>query len=301
MSAQKPVYDLGRNRLVLLGTKGGPNLRPNSPLPTSHALVWNNRLYVIDAGYGVSLRLVQAGLPVQALDTVFITHHHSDHSLELGVLIQNAWLCGLRENIRVFGPRTTRHLIAHSQEAFRFDIEIRIADEGRPDIRTMVQVEEFGLDADNFTILEQEDMTVTALRNHHPPVTDSFALRFDLRSAAGAKSIVLSGDTAYLPALADFAQGADLLVHEVMYGPGVDALVTRNPNAARIRDHLLASHTLTQDVGRIATQAGVRKLALNHFVPADDPSITPEVWRSSVAQTFAGEIIPGEDLMAFDL
>jgi ribonuclease BN (tRNA processing enzyme) len=45
----------------------------------------------------------------------------------------------------------------------------------------------------------------------------------------------------------------------------------------------------------------VKKLALNHFVPADDPSITPEVWRKAVAKNFAGEIIPGADLMEFDL
>lgn len=296
-----PQFDLGRNRLILLGTKGGPNLRPGSPLPTSHALVWNNRLYVIDAGYGVSLRLVQAGLPVQALDTVFITHHHSDHSLELGVLIQNAWLCGLRTPVHVYGPRTTRHLIEHTHEAFRFDIETRIADEGRPDIRTMVHVHEFGLDADTITIVDNAEMKVSALRNVHPPVTDSFAFRFDLRSAAGGKSIVLSGDTAYYPPLAAFAKGADLLVHEVMYGPGVDALAKRNTNAARLREHLLASHTLAEDVGRIATQAGVKTLALNHFVPADDASITPDVWRASVAKNFSGEIVPGVDLMEFDL
>ncbi|MBM3608423.1 MAG: MBL fold metallo-hydrolase [Alphaproteobacteria bacterium] len=301
MTTASPAFDLGRNRLVLLGTKGGPNLRPNSPLPTSYALVWNNKLHVIDAGYGVSLRLVQAGLPVQALDTVFVTHHHSDHSLELGVLLQNAWLCGLKTPVQVYGPRTTKHLIAHTQEAFRFDIEIRMVDEGRPDIRKMVHVEEFGLEGDRFVILDTAEMKVSALRNLHPPVTDSFAFRFDLRGAGGAKSIVLSGDTAYFPPLAEFAKGADLLVHEVMYGPGVDALVQRNPNAARIRDHLFASHTLAEDVGRIATQAGVRKLALNHFVPADDPALTPQLWREAAAKNFAGEIIPGVDLMEFDL
>lgn len=300
-SAAAPQFDLGRNRLILLGTKGGPNLRPNSPLPTSHALIWNNRLHVIDAGYGVSLRLVQAGLPVQALNSVFITHHHSDHSLELGVLIQNAWLCGLRTPVHVYGPRTTRHLIEHTHEAFRFDIETRIADEGRPDIRTMVHVEEFGIEADSFTLLDTQEMKVSALRNVHPPVTDSFAFRFDLHGAKGSKSIVFSGDTAYHPPLAAFARGADLLVHEVMYGPGVDGLVKRNVNAERIREHLLASHTLAEDVGRIATAAGIKKLTLNHFVPADDASITPDIWRDTVAKNFAGEIVPGVDLMEFDL
>ena len=88
-----------------------------------------------------------------------------------------------------------------------------------------------------------------------------------------------------------------MLVHEVMYLPGVEALVKRLPNAKRLREHLMAAHTLPEDVGKIAARAGVNTLVLSHFVPGDDPSITDEQWAEGVRKYFKGRIIVGKDLM----
>jgi ribonuclease BN (tRNA processing enzyme) len=65
----------------------------------------------------------------------------------------------------------------------------------------------------------------------------------------------------------------------------------------RLREHLLASHTSTEDVGKIAAQAGVNTLVLSHLVPGDDPSITDEQWIADVRKNFKGRIIVGKDLM----
>jgi ribonuclease BN (tRNA processing enzyme) len=93
------------------------------------------------------------------------------------------------------------------------------------------------------------------------------------------------------------ARGADVLVHEVLYIPGVDEMVKRVPNAATLREHLLASHTTTEDVGRVAAAAGVKKLVLSHFVPGDDPAITDEMWLQGVRKHFSGDVVVGKDLM----
>jgi ribonuclease BN (tRNA processing enzyme) len=108
---------------------------------------------------------------------------------------------------------------------------------------------------------------------------------------------VISGDTAYAPALAEFAKGADVLVHEVMYLPAIEKLIQQNANAKRLREHLLAAHTSTEEVGRIAAQAGVKTLVLTHFVPGDDPTITDEQWTEGVRKNFKGRIVVGRDLM----
>jgi ribonuclease BN (tRNA processing enzyme) len=79
---------------------------------------------------------------------------------------------------------------------------------------------------------------------------------------------VISGDTAYAPELAQFAKGADVLIHEAMYLPGIEKLIKNAPDATKLRQHLLASHTSTEDVGRVAAQAGVKTLVLSHLVPA---------------------------------
>ena len=94
------------------------------------------------------------------------------------------------------------------------------------------------------------------------------------------------------------SQGANVLVHEVMYLPGIEALLERLPNAKRLREHLMAAHTLPEDVGRIAAQAGVGTLVLSHFVPGDDPTITDEQWSEGVRKhRFKGQIIVGKDLL----
>jgi ribonuclease BN (tRNA processing enzyme) len=69
------------------------------------------------------------------------------------------------------------------------------------------------------------------------------------------------------------------------------------PNAKRLRDHLLAAHTLPEDVGKIADRAGVKALVLSHFVPGDDPTITDEQWSEGARKYFKGRIIVGKDLM----
>ncbi len=139
-------------------------------------------------------------------------------------------------------------------------------------------------------------MKITAIAVRHPPIKHAYAFRFDTKD----RSIVFSGDTTYAPELADFAKGADVLVHEVMYLPGLESILKRVPNAATLREHLLASHTVTEDVGKIAAAAGVKTVVLSHFVPGDDPSITDEQWTAGVRQHYKGRIVVGADLMEVD-
>jgi ribonuclease BN (tRNA processing enzyme) len=291
---QGTPVNLGPNRLVLLGTKGGPAIRAGyTPSPTAHLLVYNNVPYVVDTGYGVSFKLVDAKFPLTALRYIFITHHHSDHNAEFGLLLNNAWAIGLKTPVDAYGPKGMHELANGFWQAYRFDIETRMADEGRPDLRKLVNIHEYTAGP----VMSTGDVKVTALRNVHPPITESFALKFEFPG----KTIVFSGDTAYFPPLAEFAKGADILVHEVMYAPALERLLARTPNAPSLMAHLKASHTLTDEVGRIATQAGVKTLVLSHLVPADDPAVTEQVWADAVRPTWSGELIVGRDLMEIAL
>lgn len=274
-------------RLTILGSKGGPAIRPGGPSPTSSLLQFGGHTIVVDCGLGVSRGLVEAGVSLKALDLIFISHLHSDHVLELGPLIHTAWTTGLDHEIRVFGPPGTAHHWSRFAQAMEFDIDIRITDEGRPDIRDLVRIEEFG----EGSVMENGDLAVSALRVDHPPVSDCFALRFDHPDG----SIVFSADTAFFPPLADLAQGADILVHEAMLAEGVDRLVARTGNGARLKQHLLASHSFAADAGRIATGAGVGRLVLHHLIPADDPAIGQADWERAVRETWSGPLTIGRD------
>ena len=264
------------DRLVLLGTKGGPAVRQGGANPTSSVLEISGKVIVIDCGLGVTRGLVEAGVSLKMLDYIFITHLHSDHILEFGPLLHTAWTSGLARPVQVFGPVGTRAYWAAFLQSMEFDISIRVADEGRPDLAALVAITEFSEGG----VFDSAGITVTALRVDHPPVTDCFALKF----VAKGKQIVFSADTAYFPPLADFAKGADVLVHEAMLEEGVDRLVARTGNGARLKQHLLNSHTFAEDAIHIAKDAGVKHVYLHHLVPADDPEINLEYWDAHVAE-----------------
>ncbi len=276
------------NFVALLGTKGGPAIRTGSTSPTSNLLVIDGRKIVVDCGLGVTRGLVDQGMALKDLNVIFITHLHSDHYLELGPLLHTAWTAGLKTPVSVFGPDGLEEYWTSFLQSMKADIELRMEDEGRPDLSKLV----------TFNILDSGagthvgGITVTAMRNTHPPLVDTFALRFSGES----KDVVFSGDTAYLPTLAEFAKDADLLIHEAMLGEALDALFARIGNTDdRLMKHWLQSHTMAPDAGRIAQRAGVAALALNHLIPSDDPGFTDEDWQKAVKPTWDGPLHIGKD------
>lgn len=278
--------------LALLGVKGGPAIRPRSHMPTSMLLRLAGKNILIDAGLGVTRGICDQGVGLTQIDLIVITHLHSDHYLELGPLFHTAWTAGLNRTIPVIGPKGLDRYWAGFQDSMGFDIDLRIRDEGRCDFNSL---------ADILTIegtSQFADITLRTMRNVHPPITDSFALRFE----TAQKAVVLSGDTAYMPEMATFAKGADLLVHEAMLRDGVEALCARMTNGdERLRTHILRSHTDAVDVGRIARDAGIKQLALNHFVPDGDPDFTDQHWETAVRQHWDGPLFLGKDGMKITL
>src|SRR5580692_7480950 len=289
--AQTPAKP--RTRIVFLGTKGGPRIGIGASNPANLVMV-NDTPFVIDCGMGVSRQLVSAGVPIPSLKYIFISHHHSDHNLEYGNLFYNAWAAGLTTPIHSFGPVGIEAMTRTYWELNKFDVDTRIADEGRPDPRPLLIAKDITEDG---MVLQTGDVKVTAFRTPHPPIVDNFAYKFETPDG----TIVFSSDTAYNPKLAEFAKGADVLVHECLYLPAVDRLVAKTRNGATLKKHLLDSHTTTEDVGRIAAQAGVKVLVLSHFVPGDDPEVSDDDWTRDVKKNFSGRIIVAKDLMQLPL
>jgi ribonuclease BN (tRNA processing enzyme) len=276
------------NWVALLGVKGGPAINPHGSMPTSSLLRLDGKTIVVDCGAGVALGLARQGIALKMIDAVFITHLHSDHYLDLGPLLHTAWTAGLARSIPVFGPKGLQEYWDLFIASMRFDIDTRMADEGRPDLRTLVELHELHEGA----IADIGDIEITALRNLHPPLVDSFALRF----AGADSSVVFSGDTAFFPPLADFARGAKLLIHEAMYPDAIDKLVARIGNGDdRLRKHMFASHTPIQDAGRIAAMAEVGCLAIHHLVPCDDREIKPADWEAGARKLWQGALYIGSD------
>jgi ribonuclease BN (tRNA processing enzyme) len=281
-----------RTRIVFLGTKGGPRVGVGPSKPANLVMV-NDTPFVIDCGMGVSHQFVNAGVPLEQVKYIFISHHHSDHNLEYGNLVYNAWAAGLSTPIHSFGPKGIEEMTRIYWELNKFDVETRIADEGRPDPRPLLIAKDI---AEDGVVLQTPDVKVTAFRTPHPPIVDNFAYKFETPDG----TIVFSSDTNYNPKLAEFASGADVLVHEAIYLPWVDRLVTRVKNGATLKKHLLDSHTAAEDVGRIAYAANVKVLVMSHLVPGE-LDVTDEQWSSEAKKHFNGRIIVARDLMELKL
>lgn len=282
------------DQITLLGTKGGPAIRPGTPMPTAILAEIDGLNIVVDCGLGVTRALCDAGVPLTEIDAILITHLHSDHYLELGPLLHTAWTAGLKTSVTVFGPPGLKRYFAGFWESMAEDIDLRIADEGRSDLRDMVDLRVL----QDGNVPGIDGLTVSAMRNDHPPIEESYALRFE----ADGKAVVFSGDTAFIPKMSDFARNADLLVHEAMLMKGIDALCARVGNGDdRLKVHLLRSHCPAARTGLIAREAGVKVLALNHLVPGDEPTFTEADWKAEVATEWDGDIRIGCDGLTIEI
>ena len=277
-----------KTRLILLGTAGGPRPR-RAPSAASQVIVVNGMAYLVDCGDGVARQLTAAGIPVSRLRHIFITHQHSDHNADYGNLILLSW-AELPTAVHAWGPPPLEKMTRLFLELNEFDINTRIADEGRKPLAPLLRPHEItraGL------VMQDDNVKVTAALVPHVPIEHAFAYRFDTAD----RSIVISGDTARSDALIALARGADVLVHEVLWPAAVDRIVASLPDAGTLKKHIIDSHTSAEDVGRVAQAAGVKTLVLSHFVPADDPTITDQMWLDVARTHFRGAIIVGKDLM----
>lgn len=278
-----------KTRLILLGTGGGPRPRKASSA-SAQVIISNNRAYVIDCGNGVARQLVFADVPLPTLRHIFVTHQHSDHNADYGNLIWLAWAAGLSTRVDTWGPPPLAKMTKLFFEMNAYDIDTRIANEGRVPLVPLVHVHEL---RDGGLVMRDENVRVTATLVHHPPVVPAFAYRFD----GADRSIVISGDTTRSDNLVKLATGAEVLVHAVLYVPAVDRLVARVPNATALKASIIAHQTSAEDAGRVAQEAGVKILVLSHLVPADDPEVTDQMWIDAARTHFRGSVIVGKDLL----
>ena len=278
---------MSETKLVLLGTGGGPMPKVTRAAP-AQAVVVDGVTYVVDCGNGVARQMARARLGFRTLRAVFVTHHHSDHNADFGNLFLLLWAGGLDAAVDAFGPPPLVAMTAQFLALNAYDVATRIADEGRPPLAPLIRAHDIDAAGE---VYRDERVRITCALVKHPPVVPAFAFRFDTRD----RSIVFSGDTAPCDSLIALARGADVLVHEVLHEPSLDAICANLPNATRLRRHLLDSHTTQDQVGIVAREAGVKCLVLSHFVPAD--SVTDDTWRDAAARHYDGKIVLGRDLM----
>jgi len=277
-------------KLVLLGTGGGPIPTPFRAAP-AQALLVGDALLVIDCGTGTARQLALAGLNLREMSHLFLTHHHIDHSADLGVLPILSWIMGRRDEISVYGPPPLTVALEHLIDGYEEDLRHRTISSGRPKFRPLLKIAEVEGRAD---VVETDTFKVCATNVCHPPLEVALAYRIETEEGI----VVVSGDTRPCDELVSLAEGADVLVHEVVHPSAITAL-EKSLNAPTIRRHMESSHTMLSDVGAIAERAGVKTLVLSHLAPHH--GLSDQEWREGAQEGFRGEVIVGHDLLELDL
>jgi ribonuclease BN (tRNA processing enzyme) len=330
-----------RTRLVLLGTAGGPSVYPDRSGIAS-AVAVEDAVYLVDCGHSVQTRFVQAGLATptrpgnrafEGLQAIFLTHLHSDHTVEYPAFrITGMWngLDNPARPVQVHGPGDrgglppvfgsappppvvnpqdptpgTVKMTAYLDQAYATDLNDRLRSSGGADPRRVFQVHDIALPA---------SVPVPVDTNPMPPVAP-FAIFEDARVRVTATlvnhapvfpsfafrfdtddgSITFSGDTAPSENLIQLAQGTDVLVHEAIDRAWVEGLFPppRTPATEALVEHLLESHTTIEDLGQVAERAHAKMTVLSHIVPVTNPESR---WLEA-QRGYSGKLLVGRDLM----
>ena len=278
----------GELRVTLLGT--------GSPIPSTERFGFSvlvqagENNYVVDAGRGAIVRLIQAGVEAGQVDGLFLTHFHSDHVIS----IDDLWMTGYvpafggREGaFDVYGPEGVTNIVDNLREAFQNDVDVRVADKELERDTTGIEAHEFTEDG---VIFDEDGLKVTMFDVQHDPadvIQPAKGYRIDYEG----KSVVISGDTIPNENVATYGKDADLLIHEVA------AFQDRN-----VLPQVISHHTTPEQAGEIFAQAQPKVAVYSHFVngiPGKVEGISDDEMISRTREHYDGEVVLGQDLMSF--
>ena len=273
-------------KVTLLGT-GTPPPAMNRFGP-SILVEAGGQKFLFDAGRGALQRLTQIRVRWQDVDGVFLTHLHSDHVVGFPDLWLTGWLVnpGRDRPLPVWGPKGTRKMMSHLEQAYEFDIRIRLYDDRASPDGVVILAK----DISEGVVLEKGGVKITAFEVDHKPVKPAFGYRVDY----GGRSVVLSGDTRVSQNLIRHAQGVDLLVHEVAAAELMLRTATRPERTKAVIDH----HVTPEQAGEVFAKAKPRLAVYSHIVPA---TATEQDLIAATRKVYTGPLEVGEDLMVIEV
>jgi len=278
--SEQPSSETPAIQGVLLGT-GFPAPDPERAGPSNAVLV-GEKVFIVDTGRGVMMRLSAIKKRPSRIDAVFLTHLHSDHTADLPDLFTTTWIIGRFKPLELYGPEGVKEAADGVKKFLAADIHIR------RDLAGMLPAAGAEINAHVIqpgVVYDDGEVKVIAFAVDHKPVEPAFGYRFE----SHGRVIVFSGDYHPHEDTVSAVKGADVLVSEVYvpeyFGREGDAV------AERLRRY----HCTPEQAAELAQKAGVKKLVFTHIIP---PSASDEIVERA-RKLFSGEVVAGTDLMRF--
>jgi ribonuclease Z len=299
---------MSTRELVVLGTASAVPTKARNH--NGYLLRWDGRGVLFDPGEGTQRQMAHAGVSAHDVDWICLTHFHGDHCLGVPGVVQRIARDGVEHPVTavfpasgagywrrlrhaaVFGDtgviverpvsgeeatietappfRMTARRLSHRVEAYGYRLE-------EPDGRTMLpgRLAAYGIEGPLVGELQRAGR-VTAPDGRTVTLGECSVPR------PGQKAAFIM-DTRLCDAIGPLAGGVDLLIIEATF---LDA-------DARLAEEY--GHLTAAQAGRIAAEAGVRRLVLTHFserYPAEDECRFTE----EAARAYDGEIVLARDL-----
>jgi ribonuclease BN (tRNA processing enzyme) len=280
---------IAETRVIVLGT--------GTPVPSAEragpglAIIHDGEAYLFDAGHGMVQRAIQAWKTMSApelnppeIEHIFISHLHSDHTLDYSELAATYWW-RRGERLNAYGPKGLQAMTDGYYAMQAIDIELRTSGNQPVQDPTMYRVDVHEIGEDGI-VFEGDGVTVEAFSVDHGDIHPAYGYKITTPD----KTIVFSGDTTYSETLAEKATGADVLVHEVISEAGWSAL---EPSW---QEYHHSSHTLTSELARIAEQARPGVLVLTHVLHYGAPI---ETAKTEIEALYDGQVVLADDLDEF--
>lgn len=291
ITAQRDFSDSEITKVILLGT-GNPNPSPEQSGCSVMILV-NNTPYIVDFGPGLIRRAAAltpkyggklGGLKISEIKTAFLTHLHSDDTTGYPDLILTPWVMGRNEPLKVFGPEGTNKLTSHILKAYEDDIRYRIyGTESANNQGWRVSSNEFIKEG---IIYQDDNIKVEAFPVTHGTWPNAWGFRFTTPD----KVIVISGDTTPNEKVIEYAEGADILIHEVYSKAAFDK---RRKSS---QQYHTKQHTSTYELGEIAEKTKPGIVVLYHILFW---GYTEQDLLDEIATKYKGRVVSGRDLDIF--
>ena len=245
-------------KLIILGTS---NAIPDEHHENTHmALVGEKRTVLIDCVNNPIVRLRQAGLDINQLTDLVLTHFHPDHVSGVPSLLMNSWLLGRRQPLDIYGLSYTLERLEKMMDFYDwatwpdfFQVNFHPVPE-----KEMVPV------------LESDEFLIYSSPVHH--IVPTIGLRVEFKKSD--RVLAYSCDTEPCREVISLAAGADVLIHEATGAS--------------------FGHSSAAQAGTIARQAEVGHLYLIHYQTGDFEarSLLPQA-----EETFNGRVSLAEDFM----